>query len=220
MNRIGRLTYQVGELRNTTQAGKWYRSHYYIVEAAHEPATIMTPPVYAHFIIVNNMNYKEDYTRAFNFAKNIHGNMSETIDDMLETMFPSLKETDEEKARKKTISIVEQYARICKKDGKPCEDTNECIKYLESIANNGWTEDDVKQIDYIINDARQEVPPDEEGIKYLESLRNRVFTRVHGWVPNERQISLLESVRDHVAQVSGYWGEEMTAIITELKALL
>jgi len=166
------------------------------------------------------MDYKKDYTRAFNFAKNIHGNMSKTIDEMLETMFPSLKETSEEKARKKTISIVEQYARICKKEGEPCDDTNECIKYLESIANNGWTEDDVKQIDYILNDARQGVPPDEDGMKYLVNLRNRVFTRVHGWVPKERQISLLESVRDHVAQGSGYWGEEMTAIITELKALL
>lgn len=52
------------------------------------------------------------------------------------------KESEDERIRKKIISIIEQYGRICEKEGDPCLELNDCLAYLEKHTESTWTEED------------------------------------------------------------------------------
>ena len=49
----------------------------------------------------------------------------------LESVFPELAESEDERIRKEIISIVKEYGRICEKEGDPCCTINDCLAYLE-----------------------------------------------------------------------------------------
>jgi len=54
----------------------------------------------------------------------------------LQILIPELKESKDERIREKIVSIIEQYARICEKEGDPCLELNDCLIYLEKQKEN------------------------------------------------------------------------------------
>ena len=74
----------------------------------------------------------------------------------LECVFPELRESEDERWRKKTIFIVKEYGRICEKVGDPCCTINDCLVYLEKQKEPVLTS--------IWKDTKDEIAPTKRGI--------------------------------------------------------
>lgn len=71
----------------------------------------------------------------------------------LESIFSELKESEDERIRKEIASIVKQYARICEKEGDPCEASliNDCLAYLEKQKDSDKAMSAIERIDKYID---------------------------------------------------------------------
>ena len=83
-----------------------------------------------------------------------------------------------------------------------------------------WSEEDEKMLNRIINDYEngdkywfkaQCSTPFRLKIDWLKSLRPQPK-----WKPSEEQMAVLKSVKDYVAQISGYWGQKLHSLLNDL----
>lgn len=82
---------------------------------------------------------EDRYEQALSRAKEYYAKLGDSrLKREIEEIFPELRDIDDERIRKEIVSIVEQYGRICKKEGDPCLVINECIDWLERKASKTW----------------------------------------------------------------------------------
>lgn len=59
------------------------------------------------------------------------GQLTEGCQEVIKVLIPELRESEDERIRKNIVSIINQYSRICVKEGDSCDDINECLAWLE-----------------------------------------------------------------------------------------
>lgn len=78
------------------------------------------------------MDYKKKYEEALERAKiELSADTTQGTKNVLMTVFPELKESDDERIRKDCISIINAWAEACRLEGDYCEVAPICIAWLE-----------------------------------------------------------------------------------------
>lgn len=89
-------------------------------------------------------DYKKKYEDALERAKHYtlySTNRSETaepIKSAVESIFPELKESEDELMRKEAIAIIKQYNIICDREGDKCYTADRVIAWLEKQGERVW----------------------------------------------------------------------------------
>lgn len=126
-------------------------------------------------------DYKKKYELALERARKINcgdGVAAPSDYTICETIFPELKESDDERIRKECISIIDAWDKACRLQGDYCEVAPECIAWLKKIGKTTWSEEDERHKNTIIRAIRGAcniTPIDGElAEKWIKSLKERM----------------------------------------------
>lgn len=98
------------------------------------------------------MDYEKEYKKKLGDAKYWHDVSEGDIPAVLEGIFPELKESEDERARKRLIAMCQHYIECYSLDQFNLDDYKEALAWLEKQAKKSskWSEEDEKMVNDII----------------------------------------------------------------------
>ena len=134
---------------------------------------------------------------------------------VLEDIFPELKESEDERMKKLCISVVKQFAAVCRKEDKYLPEVEKCIAWLEK-------QGEQKPAD--------KVEPKKEDTSELTPFEAELFSMMsdawQGYQLGE-EVNIVEIVKEHSSELleraneqSHAWSEEDEQIFNVMKSEL
>lgn len=147
----------------------------------------------------------------------------------IESVFPELKKSDDERIREDIIKCIKYSGIKSDRPLSPLVSTTreEALAWLEKQRKVGWSEKDIKMIDSIIEEVRPlggcpDYPTDEERdyfykgqdrVEWLERLKKSDNVK---WWPSELQLNYLSSAID-VYRNQGHRVEVLDSLLGDLR---
>lgn len=150
------------------------------------------------------------------------------IKEELENIFPELKESEDDRMKKLCISVVKQFAAVCRKEDKYLTEVEKCITWLEKQGKNnmGISEATKQKLEDNLNKALEQETPyswndflkgeqkstwskeDEEMLEYTINCLKKPFPMaLDDEQPFKDSITWLKSLKDRV-QLQREWNKE------------
>ena len=151
------------------------------------------------------------YDEALEKAKSWHTDAQIDFKKSLETLFPELAESEDERIRKLCEALVRTCftSELCTKEEK-----DECIAWLEKQGQkSAWSEEDEERLKSCLNilQAKGIMGVTETvNTKWLKSLKDKCT-----WKPSKEQLKFLQ----HYADQNNYDGTVLTSLLNDLKKL-
>ena len=135
-----------------------------------------------------------DNNERLKLAKDWYNDKSTTKKEkvLLETLFPELAESEDERIRENCIHFLE----LQKEHHASTIEIDECIAWLEKQGEqkSAWSEEDELMLTSIVNTLKLTNGAEQMKIDWLKSLKNRVQPH---WKPTEEQLNFLVDLRDN-----------------------
>ena len=185
----------------------------------------------------NNLeNYEEKYNQALKRAKEFMTNKGvspnadafKTAKELTETIFPELRESEDERIRKEMIDFIQETIENVGESPNiwTMNNAKKWLSWLEKQGEKSWSEEDEEMIDFMIEFIeslywRKDLTKrKDEVLSWLKSLKPQ-----NRWKPSEEQMEALKYFisfhEDHARSLTTKWEEfkNLESLYNDIKKL-